>query len=342
MSFTRLAALAVLVAGAGCGLATETTMPAASASKGQATGALLAGESMAVSYSGFRAGQYPDRGSGAVNPSADEILEDLGILARHGFRLIRLYDSGDNTRTTLELIQQHDLPLKVLLGVWLDAELSNHDGCPWLEEPIPAAKLASNAVRNDAEVERGIELARRFRDIVVAVNVGNEALVEWTDHEVPLDKVITYVRRVRAGIDQPVTVAENYLWWARSGAPLAAEVDFLGVHTYPVWEGKTIDEALGFTIANIESVRAALPGRPIAVLEAGWPTSAGEFADRASEANQARHYAELRQWAASTNTTVFWFAAFDEPWKGSPDDPLGAEKHWGLFNVDRTPKAAMR
>ena len=177
---------------------------------------------------------------------------------------------------------------------------------------------------------------------MVAVNVGNEALVDWTDHEVPLDRVIKYVRRVRAGIDQPVTVAENYLWWARSGAPLAAEVDFLGVHTYPVWEGKTIDEALAYTVDNIESVRGALPGRPIAVLEAGWPTIASEFADRASEANQARHYAELRQWAASTNTTVFWFAAFDEPWKGDPDDPLGAEKHWGLFNVDRTPKEAMR
>ncbi len=33
--------------------------------------------------------------------------------------------------------------------------------------------------------------------------------------------------------------------------------------------------------------------------------------------------------------------SFDEPWKGSPD-PLEPEKHWGLFNVDRTPKAALR
>ncbi len=157
--------------------------------------------------------------------------------------------------TTLELIRQHDLPLKVLLGIWLDAETSNHEGCPWLHEPIPAAKLAANAVRNDAEIERGIELARRFDDVVVAVNVGNEALVDWTDHMVPLEQVIAYVRRVRAAIDQPVTVADNYRWWAQHGAPLAAEVDFLGVHTYPVWEGKTIDEALAYTVANIE-VRA--------------------------------------------------------------------------------------
>ena len=34
--------------------------------------------------------------------------------------------------------------------------------------------------------------------------------------------------------------------------------------------------------------------------------------------------------------------AFDEPWKGDPDNPLNAEKYWGLFNVDRTPKQAMK
>jgi len=337
MNFGRFLALALLAAGAGCAQA-----PVAPDSMRQAPGALLAGEPMAVSYSGFREGQHPDRGSGAVNPTPDEVREDLEILVRHGFRLIRVYDSGDNTRTTLELIRQHELPLKVLLGIWLDAESSNHEGCPWLDAPIPAATLVANAARNDAEVERGIELARRFGDIVVAVNVGNEALVDWTDHMVPLERVVAGVRRVRAAVDQPVTVADNYRWWALHGAPLAAEVDFLGVHTYPAWEDKTIDEALAYTVENIESVRRALPGKPIAVLEAGWPTIASEFGDRANEASQARHYAELRQWAASMNTTVFWFEAFDEPWKGNPNDPLGAEKHWGLFNVDRSPKEAMR
>jgi exo-beta-1,3-glucanase (GH17 family) len=338
----RLLAIVVLAASVGRGLAAEPPLPVATQSLRQAPGALLAGEVVAVSYSGFRQGQHPDRGDGAVNPSDREVLEDLEILVRHDFRLIRMYDSGDNTRTTLELIRKHDLPMKVLLGIWLDAEISNHEGCPWLEEPIPAAKLAANAVKNGAEIERGIELARRYGDIVVAVNVGNEALVEWNDHMVPLEKVIAYVRRVKAAVDQPVTVADNYRWWALHGAPLAREVDFLGVHTYPVWEYKPIDAALAYTVENIEAVRAALPGKPIAVLEAGWPTVASEFGDAASEENQARHVRELRQWAAATNTTVFLFEAFDEPWKGDPDNPLNAEKHWGLFNVDRTPKLAVK
>ena len=47
-------------------------------------------------------------------------------------------------------------------------------------------------------------------------------------------------------------------------------------------------------------------------------------------------------WATRANVTVFFFEAFDEPWKGDPGNPLGAEKHWGLFFVDRSPKQFLR
>ena len=299
---------------------------------------LLMGEVMAIAYSGFREGQHPDRGDGAANPSDAEILEDLEILVAHGFRLIRLYDSKENSRTTLELIEKHQLPIKVLLGMWLDAEISNHEGAEWLDEPIPEAKLAANTAANAVEVQLGIDLANEFPDTVIAVNVGNEALVDWNDHMVTLESVIAYVRQVKQAIEQPVTVADNYEWWIKDGAPLAAELDFLGVHTYPAWEQKTIDEAMAYTIENMTRVQAALPDKPIAILEAGWATVAIEFGDRANEENQARYYREISEWATETNVTVFFFEAFDEPWKGDPANLLGAEKHWGIFNVDRTPK----
>jgi exo-beta-1,3-glucanase (GH17 family) len=341
MRLVRLLALAMLAAGAACGSAPPPAGPAAAVALRPLPAELLDGSTMAVSYSGFREGQHPDRGEGAIDPTEAQIKEDLDILVRHGFRLIRMYDSRDNTRTTLELIHRHELPLKVVLGIWLDAEFSNHAGCPWLDEPITDARLAANVADNRAELERGIGLARRFEDIVIAVNVGNEALVDWTDHMVPLDRVIAYVRQVRAGVSQPVTVADSYPWWTDHGLPLAAEVDFIGVHTYPIFEGQTIDTALAYMARGIDQTRAALPHRPLVILEAGWPTVASEFPEQASEENQARHYGELRRWAAATGTSVFLFEAFDEPWKGNPDDPLTIEKHWGLFNVDRSPKQAM-
>jgi len=108
-----------------------------------------------------------------------------------------------------------------------------------------------------------------------------------------------------------------------------------------VWENRPIDEGLAYTVENIEGVRQALPGKQIVILEAGWATEATEFGERANEADQARYFNEFGDWAAANNMTVFFFEAFDEPWKGNENDPLGAEKHWGLFSVDRTPKQVM-
>lgn len=88
-------------------------------------------------------------------------------------------------------------------------------------------------------------------------------------------------------------------------------------------------------------MRAALPDCPLVILEAGWASEAREFGWQASEGNQRRYYQDIEQWAGAANMTVFFFEAFDEPWKGDPAEPLGAEKHWGLFNVDRTPKEVM-
>ena len=48
----------------------------------------------------------------------------------------------------LDVIQAHRLPIRVLLGVWLDAEVSNHLGGAWLNEPIPAATLEANRRKN--------------------------------------------------------------------------------------------------------------------------------------------------------------------------------------------------
>ncbi|MFG0306095.1 MAG: glycosyl hydrolase family 17 protein [Phycisphaerales bacterium JB040] len=292
----------------------------------------------AVCYSGFRAGQHPDRGDGANNPTRDQILQDLEIIRdQTPFRLLRLYDAQTNSRQVLELIDEHALPFTVMLGAWLSAEVSNPN-CPWMPEPYPDDVLEANKAENAREIERAIALANRYPQIVTSVAVGNEALVDWNDHMVPLEQVISYVERVKDAVEQPVTVADNYHWWATQGAPLAAVVDFASVHTYPVWEGRSVGEGLSYTIENMLAVREALPGEPLVITEAGWATTASEFGDRASVEAQRRYYEELYAWASANNITTFFFEAFDEPWKGDPNNAMGAEKHWGLFYESREPK----
>jgi exo-beta-1,3-glucanase (GH17 family) len=307
----------------------------------QSKSGLLAGLGKGICYSGFRHGQHPDRGDGAMNPSGKEILEDLRILTRNGnFKMIRLYDCRTNSEVTLRLIRENKIPLKVLLGAWLSAEVNN-PGCPWLK-PIPAVVLAANKNLNAAEIQNAIRLANEYRDLVVAVAVGNETLVSWTDHMVPVESVISYVRQVKKVVPQPVTVCDNYDWWSHHGAALARELDFISVHTYPQWEKKDIDEAMPYTIANLQAVRKTIPDARMVITEAGWATVAREFGARASEEMQKKHCHDLFEWTGKMNITAFFFEAFDEDWKGDENDPLGAEKHWGLFTVDRKAKLAMQ
>lgn len=304
---------------------------------------LLVGVAGAVCYSGFRSGQHPDRGEGAKNPSAEEVLEDLKIIKYEmDYKLIRLYDSGVNSEMTLRLIKDNNLDIKVMLGMWLNAELSAHETCEWLTEPIPQDELDVNKVVNLEELERGINLANAYPEIVCAVNVGNECLVDWNDHKMDVDTIIAYCKTVKEAIVQPVTVADNYEWWAAHGEELAEVLDFISVHIYPVWEGKDIYEGLSYSVANIQKVRDSLPDANIVISEAGWASIASEFGERASEEKQLRYYNELMDWSKEMNITTFFFEAFDENWKGNPDKPLGAEKHWGLYTVERTPKLVMK
>ena len=261
----------------------------------------------AIAYSGYREGHSPDSG---VRPTKAQVAEDLRLLARH-WRLIRVYSADRHTEDVLEVIRDESLDLEVLLGIWLARQIAD-----------------------------GIRLAREYEDVVVAVNVGNEVLIEWTAHPVPEEQVIRYVREVKAGVTQPVTVADNYVWWRDDGAALAREVDFITMHTYPLWERKDIDEGLSYTVANYEDVRAAHPDRPIVIGEAGWAsyTEGNLHVPRGGdERKQQRYYEELTDWARENKVTVFFFEAFDEPWKET-----GTEQHWGLFTADRKAKPVMQ
>jgi exo-beta-1,3-glucanase (GH17 family) len=291
----------------------------------------------AICYSGYRQGQDPNR---KVYPSVAEIREDLHILKKH-WQLLRLYDCSPHAERVLQVIREDALPLQVMLGAYLGAEMNNF-GCPW-GATYDEETLEHNRRENDAEVGRLVALARRYEDIVFSVAVGNEATVEWTDHYVPVSRVIEQVRRVKAGLAQPVTFCENYVPWRDKLHELVAEIDFISLHTYPVWEYKHIHEALDYTKANVQGVASLYPGKTIVITEAGWCTASngrGMHAEHAVQELQAIYYQDLMAWTRAEGLLCFVFEAFDEPWKGSPD-PLEPEKHWGLFTVDRRPKLAV-
>ena len=291
----------------------------------------------AICYSGYREGQRP----GVVYPSYDEIREDLFILAKN-WTYLRLYDCTPHAEVVLDVIAKERLQLKVMLGVDLAAEMSNPH-CPWGAD-FSDSVLDFNRRANRSQVAKAIELSQKYPDIVFSVSVGNEASVEWTDHMVPVDSLIKHVLRMKRAIAQPITFCENYVPWTYKLEPLAEALDFISIHTYPAWEYRTVEDALEYTKQNYQSVVDHYPNKPVVITEAGWTTASngrGIEPWNASEELQAHYYAELLDWTTREKILTFVFEAFDEPWKGSPD-PMEPEKHWGLFNLDRTPKLVMR
>ena len=291
----------------------------------------------AICYSGFRDGQSPDTG---IFPSHDEVKEDLLILQKE-WSALRLYACDKHAETVLEVIHKEGLPFKVMQGAYIHAEVSNPD-CPW-GGMHSEAQLKKNKTFNSEEIDRLVELADRYPDIIDAVSAGNEATVSWTDHMVPVESLLKYVKRIKANVAQPVTFCENYAPWLDKLKPVAEELDIISVHTYPVWEYKTIEDALEYTIENYHAVAHAYPEKQVVITEAGWATNSngrGIPPHHVNENIQKEYFHQLTEWAEQERVLIYYFEAFDENWKGS-DDPLEPEKHWGIYYADRTPKLAM-
>lgn len=304
----------------------------------------------AISYSGYRDGQSPDEG---IYPSEANILEDLNMLNSMGFSLLRLYDTTTHAKRVLKVIDDNNLDMKVMLGVWISGARDTYNG-------------ANIAVCDQAVIwANGV-----YSDIIVAISIGNETMVDWNTFgwATPAADIGYYVTYVRNQVTQPITVDDNWEPWSledESGTIgpygdvhlVAKAVDFIAIHTYPIfdaahglWDFVQVDYAEGFDRAdammdasveyakeNYLAVKNALSdvgvNKPIIIGETGWQD--GYDAEGIGhQVNQAMYYEKMKAWVDSgvdSPTAIFYFEAFDEPWKQTDD-------HWGFFNTDREAK----
>jgi len=290
----------------------------------------------AISYGCYREGQAPHK----QGPSEAEILEDLTILKDH-WNLIRVYgsDLGMNSDMVLKVIHENKLPIRVMLGIWLTNESLHPERRP----------------DNQTEVLRGIELANKYPEEVIAVNVGNETQVWWSGHRMNPDTLISYIRQVRQSVSMPVTTADDYNFWNKpESQAIADEIDFIVLHAYALWNGQQLENAMSWTDSVYQDILTRHPTKTIALGETGWATTYNPAKKQPWEQGalikgevgiEAQEYflRDLNQWIQEKQVTTFLFEAFDEPWKGGGDEsgPTEVEKHWGVFYKDRTPKPSL-
>jgi exo-beta-1,3-glucanase (GH17 family) len=268
-----------------------------------------------ICYSGYRTGQSPIT---KIYPTYEQVLEDLLIL------------KGDQK-----------LPFKVMLGIEPKGEISNPN-CSW-GGIHSAGEIAQNRKENIRQIDEFALLCNQYKDIVFAASVGNESTSDWHPNMMDAHTLAEHVRILKTKIRQKVTFCEGAYFWKTKGQELAAVVDLICIHSYPLWAQKGLDEALGINIFDYEENQKAYPGKEIIFTEFGWTTQSNDKMKKSdvSEANQAIYLAQAEKWSEANRVPMFVFEAFDEPWKGS-SDPLEPEKHWGLYNVDRTPKLYMK
>lgn len=288
---------------------------------------------LGVCYGAFRDGQRPY----GEEPTIEQVREDLHIIARH-WSIVRMYGSLGAAEHACKVIREDKLPLRMMLGAWIDPEFK-------FGEDEARTANEHNLKKNKAEVGKAIELANAYPDVIFAMNIGNEALVHWSDHRVPTKVIIKYLREARGATKVPVTTCDTELFWnTPESHELARECDFLGFHAYAMWNKQSLSQAMGWTRDRLREVRAMHADLPIVLCETGWATRKGTAGYQAegitavpSEEDQELFFRTLRDWAMEAKQPYFYFSAFDENWKGSAD-PSEVEKHWGVYKADRTPK----
>ena len=311
----------------------------------------------AISYSPYRTAVDSSGLNAEVIPT-DNIKQDLQLLLKAGYKLIRLFGSSDKVAgQTLQVIRANNLDIKVQLGLYVGGDTY----------AATAAAKAQIYANDEAEIARGITLANQYQDIVIAVSVGNETQVDFSGIRTNVDTLAGYLRRVRNAISQPVTTDDNYLAWASISNTILNEVDFVSIHTYAEldtvfspnlwdWKQKSVPEATRakammdaaitetrrqYAVARGYLDSKGLSNMPITVGETGWNAiDLGKLAFRAHPVNQKLYIDRLATWATEGRTgagpkAIFYFEAFDEPWKQGDDA-------WGVFNKNRQARYAIQ
>ncbi|GAB6142217.1 glycosyltransferase NdvB [Methylosoma difficile] len=265
---------------------------------------------MGVTYDPMR---KEDTQTGNTYPSEADIDSDLALL-ENKVHAVRTYSMLKGQHKIPELAAKHNL--NVTLGAWIDGNLE----------------------KNRQEIETLISTTATDNPKIIRVMVGNEVLLR---DDIPIDALIEYIREVKKRTNswRPVSTSETWDVWLKY-PQLVNEVDFIGMHILPFWEGIPADEAVDYAFERYHEVQKAYPNKPIVITEVGWPSDGQPFKHAtASRANQAKFLREFLNRADKEKMTYYIVEAFDQPWKKSIEGSAGA--YWGVFDADRQPKYPM-
>ncbi|MBT8266847.1 MAG: exo-beta-1,3-glucanase [Bacteroidia bacterium] len=196
---------------------------------------------LAFSYGGYR------QNTREIQPTIDELKDDMKILSAMGVKLIRTYNTNDypqaaNLLKAIHQLKEEDsnFEMYVMLGTWIECQgagTNNKD------------HRVGNIEKNTGEIEAAIEMAKKYPDIVKIIAVGNEAMIQWAVKYFVYPKVIlkwvNHLQNLKKAGELPsdlwITSSDNFESWGGGSKSYQTEdlvalikaVDYISLHTYP-------------------------------------------------------------------------------------------------------------
>ena len=265
----------------------------------------------AISYGGYRGK------SREIQPSIEDIKEDLKIMFAQGFRVIRTYDLhhpfAENTLKAISELKNSDsdFEMYVMLGAWIQCKDAFKDVPIHNEEDLEGNKV---------EIAEAVRLAQDYQDIVKVIAVGNEAMVHWaTSYHLEPKYILKWVKhlqdlKINGTINNNIyiTSSDNFASWGGGSEEyhnddldeLIKSVDYVSMHTYafhdtyynPVfWNQsensedlskkdiikKAIQKAVEYELSQFNSVQEYVHGidlsKQVHIGETGWSSVASDL-----------------------------------------------------------------
>ena len=194
---------------------------------------------LAISYGGYR------HNSRDIQPTMDELKEDLKILSSIGVKILRTYNlqlqQAPNILKAIKELKKSDsdFEMYVMLGAWIDCENA------WTDNPNHDKEDES---ANAIEIQKAINLANMYPEIVKIIAVGNEAMVNWAwSYYVKPSVILNWVNHLQDLKKEKklpenlwITSSDNFASWGGGEESYHTEdlnslikaVDFISMHTY--------------------------------------------------------------------------------------------------------------
>lgn len=276
--------------------------------------------------------------------------------------------------------EQPGFEMYVMLGAWIDAKNSwtvKPDRIRDVDSPRNAKEIA-RAVELAQKYPEIVKIIAVGNEAMVhwaqEYYVEPKIILNWVNHLQGLKK------KGKLPETLWITSSDDFASWGGGGSEYHTEdlntlidaVDFISMHTYPMHNThynpefwgvpddelhlsdlekvhRAMDRSLKFAINQYENVvsymRSIGVEKPVHIGETGWATVSNEFygeggAQAIDEYKAGLYYRQIREWSNRNNVSVFYFEAFDEPWKDAAN-PMGSENHFGIINLQAQAKYAI-